>query len=90
MQGPDYTHWHRTYEVAKHWYMKFFPEIEHLIEAGLASKDPTRTAAAQALQVGLDEVINSKEHRWYIGKMSDEEKLERKRRSDEFKARYAE
>jgi hydroxylamine dehydrogenase len=90
MQGPDYTHWHGTYEVAKHWYMKFFPELEHLIEKGLESDDSAKVQAAKALQVGLDEVINSKEHRWYIGKMSDEERTERKRRSDEFKARYAE
>ncbi len=32
MMGPDYTHWHGTYEVAKHFYIKFIPELEHLIE----------------------------------------------------------
>lgn len=90
MQGPDYTHWHGTYEIAKHWYIKFFPELEHLIEDGLESGDATKVEAAKALQVGLDEVINSKEHRWYVGKMTDEERAERKKRADEFKARYAE
>ena len=23
MMGPDYTHWHGMYEVAKHWYLLF-------------------------------------------------------------------
>ena len=27
MQGPDYTWWHGMYEVAKHFYMKFIPEM---------------------------------------------------------------
>ncbi len=25
--GPDYTHWHGMYEVSKHFYQKFLPEI---------------------------------------------------------------
>jgi hypothetical protein len=27
MMGPDYTHWHGMYEVAKHFYQKFLPEV---------------------------------------------------------------
>ena len=28
MQGPDYTWWHGIYEVAKHFYGKFIPELK--------------------------------------------------------------
>ena len=27
MMGPDYTHWHGMYEVSKHFYTKFLPEV---------------------------------------------------------------
>jgi hypothetical protein len=89
MQGPDYTHWHGTYEVAKHWYAKFIPQLEELIAKG-EKGDAEKQAAAKALREGLDEVLNSKEHRWYLGKMSDEEAAERKKRAEEFKGRYEE
>ncbi len=32
MMGPDYTHWHGMYEVAKHFYTKFVPEVIELAE----------------------------------------------------------
>jgi hydroxylamine dehydrogenase len=89
MQGPDYTHWHGTYEIAKHWYTKFIPELEHLIEDGMESKDPKLVEAAKALRAGLDKMLESPEHRWYIGKMSVEEKAARDARAKEFKERYA-
>ncbi len=87
MQGPDYTHWHGTYEVAKHFYSEFIPELQELAEKG-AAKPETREAA-KALEEGIDRILNNPEHRWYIGKMSDSEREERKRRSAEFKDRYA-
>jgi hydroxylamine dehydrogenase len=31
MMGPDWTQWHGNYEVAKHWYGKYLPELEELI-----------------------------------------------------------
>ncbi|MEE9189807.1 MAG: multiheme c-type cytochrome, partial [Candidatus Neomarinimicrobiota bacterium] len=34
MMAPDYTHWHGTYELAKHFYSEFIPEIEELIKRG--------------------------------------------------------
>lgn len=89
MQGPDYTHWHGTYELAKHWYSKFIPELEHLIEQGEGSGDAGKQAASKALSEGLDEVLNSEEHRWYLGKMSDEERSRREARAKEFQQRYA-
>lgn len=30
MQGPDYTWWHGMYEVAKHFYEKFIPQLEEV------------------------------------------------------------
>jgi len=88
MMGPDYTHWHGSYEVAKHFYAKFVPELELIIEKGMKSKDPAKVAAAKELRDGLDEVLESEWHRWYLGKMSPEEAAERKKRADEFKKRY--
>ncbi|MBD3298091.1 MAG: hypothetical protein GF341_05495, partial [candidate division Zixibacteria bacterium] len=29
MMGPDYTHWHGMYEVAKHFYQEFLPAVVH-------------------------------------------------------------
>ncbi len=88
MQGPDYTHWHGTYEIAKHWYIKFLPELKKLVKQGKASSDTAKQTAAAALQKGIDEMLNSPEHRWYLGKMSDAERAKRKKRADEFKKRY--
>ncbi len=89
MQGPDYTHWHGTYEIAKHWYTEFVPELEELIDDGKASGDPEKVKAAEALAAALDEILNGEEHRWYLDKMSPEERAERAKRADEFKKRYA-
>lgn len=88
MMGPDYTHWHGTYEVAKHFYSKFIPEFEELVAHNLDSKDPKKVEAARALQVGLDKVLNNDQHKWYLGKMSPEEKQRRDERAAEFKERY--
>ncbi|MBF0446678.1 MAG: cytochrome c3 family protein [Magnetococcales bacterium] len=89
MSGPDYTHWHGTYDLAKHFYTKMVPELEHLIEGGLASKDKEKVTAANALRAKLDEVLNSKNHRWYLDKMDPSEKARRKKAADEFKKRYS-
>jgi len=86
MQGPDYTHWHGTYDLAKHFYTKMVPELEHLIEQGMAGG---LEAEAQALAVKLDEVLNSDDHKWYLDKLDPEEKAKRKKAAEEFKARYA-
>ncbi|MDF1562288.1 MAG: multiheme c-type cytochrome [Deltaproteobacteria bacterium] len=38
MQGPDYTWWHGLYDVAKHFYEKFVPELERVAGKKLAKK----------------------------------------------------
>jgi hydroxylamine dehydrogenase len=88
MMGPDYTHWHGTYEIAMHFYIKFVPELEHLIEKGKTSGDPQKIAAAEALATKLDEVLNSEDHRWYLGKMDPAEQERRKQAAEEFCKRY--
>jgi hypothetical protein len=89
MQGPDYTHWHGTYEVAKNFYSEFIPELQELVEQGEHAKEPEKQTAAKALAAGIDEVLNNDQHRWYLGKLTDEERKAREQRAKEFKARYA-
>ena len=71
--GPDYTHWHGTYEVGKHFYTKMIPKLETLIRQAKESADPKKATAAEALQIKLDEVLNSPSHRWYLDKMDPAE-----------------
>ncbi|MBI2421758.1 MAG: cytochrome c3 family protein [Candidatus Hydrogenedentes bacterium] len=88
MMGPDITHWHGTYEVAKHFYSEFVPQLEELIEKGRASGDAAKVQAADALHAKLDEILNSSNHNWYLNKMDPAEKAEREQRMKEFQDRY--
>lgn len=88
MMGPDYTHWHGTYEVAKHFYSKMVPELEELVGKGRDSKVPEKVAAADALAKKLDEVLENANHRWYLNKMDPEEQAARQQRQEEFNKRY--
>jgi len=65
--APDYTHWHGTYDLAKHFYTKYVPELEKLIAKGMKAGGKKKTAA-KALQKKLNEVLNNKDHKWYLGK----------------------
>ena len=78
MMAPDYAHWHGTYDLAKHFYTKYVPELEKLILKGETSKDAKKKAAAKVLQAKLDEILNSSDHMWYLNKMTDEQKKIRK------------
>jgi hypothetical protein len=68
MMGPDWTQWHGNYEVAKHWYGKYLPELEEIIEANIDSekaleghpKYKTRKEAATELKRIFDLVVNDK------------------------------
>jgi hydroxylamine dehydrogenase len=86
MQGPDYAHWHGTYDLAKHFYTKMVPELEHLIDEGMHHGQEKE---AQALQAKLDEVLNSDDHKWYLNKLDPEEKAKRQKAAAEFNARYS-
>ncbi|MBX7255626.1 MAG: hydroxylamine oxidoreductase [Candidatus Hydrogenedentes bacterium] len=88
MMGPDITHWHGTYEVAKHFYSEFIPQLEQLAKEGQESSDAARQKAGHDLAAKLEEVLNSENHKWYLDKMTPEEREMRKKRQEEFKARY--
>lgn len=62
MSGPDYTWWHGMYDVAKHFYLKFIPEVEHLLGG--------KQQAAPFLQ---KYVFDDPRHRWYKEGMSKDE-----------------
>ena len=88
MMGPDITHWHGTYEIAKHFYVKFIPELEELVERGNKSGDADKQAAAKALAEGIEKTLNSNNHKWFLNKLDPEEIEKRKARQAEFKSRY--
>ncbi|MCP4204024.1 MAG: hydroxylamine oxidoreductase [bacterium] len=88
MMAPDYTHWHGLYEVAKHWYSKFIPELREIVETNLHSEDPTRVEAARRLAQAIDDHLARPEHAWYTGKLSPEEQEKRRLAQEEFKKRY--
>lgn len=89
MMAPDYTHWHGTYEVAKHWAAKYIPELKEVIEQGKHSENKEAAAAAEELEKLLTEVLNSDNHKWFLGKEDEEDRAERIKRAEEFKAKYA-
>ena len=88
MMGPDITHWHGTYEIAKHFYTEFIPEIKEAIEKGKHSGDAKMVAAAGKLEAKLTEILEGPNHRWFINKMDPAEAAKRKKRQMDFKARY--
>jgi len=88
MMGPDYTHWHGTYEVAKHFYSEYVPQLEGLIAANEKDPDAKRAAAAAALKAKLEAVLSSDDHKWYLGKMDPAEAERRAKAAAEFRARY--
>jgi hypothetical protein len=60
MQGPDYTWWHGIYEVSKHFYEEFIPQLEE-------------AAGEQVAKELLDQYVYSQEgHLWHRDGMSKE------------------
>ncbi|MCD6287794.1 MAG: hydroxylamine oxidoreductase [Candidatus Hydrogenedentes bacterium] len=89
MSGPDYTHWHGTYEVAKTFYTEFLPQLRELVATGLHSDDPAKKAAAKKLDSAITKTLESPNHRWYLNKIDPDEAARRKQRQAEFKLRYS-
>ena len=88
MMGPDYTHWHGTYDLAKHWYGKYVPELKELIEEAKHGDSAAKTAGVE-LQKLLTEITNSPNHQWSIGKEDQKVKDARKKKQKEFKESYS-
>ena len=88
MMGPDYTHWHGTYEVAKRFYAEMVPELKELIHDARVGKEPERMRATDSLEAKLREILDSPNHRWYDNKMDPAEVERRKKAAEEFNARY--
>ena len=89
MMGPDYTHWHGTYEVAKHFYSHYIPELQELIEHNKTATTPAKKEAAAKLEKLLDETLNGPDHQWFVNKMSPEEKAKREQQRKDFQQRYS-
>lgn len=89
MMGPDYTHWHGTYEVAKHFYSHYVPELRKLVEENAKSTDAAKAEAAKKLQAKLEEVLASANHQWFTNQMDPAEKDRRAKAAEEFRKRYS-
>jgi hydroxylamine dehydrogenase len=71
MMGPDYTHWHGMYEVAKHFYVKFLPDV---VKAA-ATKGP---AMKKKYQAKVDALLAEEDHVWMKGLKPEEAERLRK------------
>lgn len=86
MQAPDYTQWHGMFEVAHRFYTEMIEDIRNAIEK---AEKAGNHAGANKVKALLDEILNSPDHRWFLGKMSAEEKAKRESQMQSFKTRYS-
>jgi hydroxylamine dehydrogenase len=66
MMGPDYTHWHGMYEVAKHYYFKFLP---HAVKAAADVSPELKKKYEDRIKNMLD---TQPEHLWLKGLTPEE------------------
>jgi hydroxylamine dehydrogenase len=71
MMGPDYTHWHGMYEVAKHFYTEFLPDV---VEAAATQGE----AMEKKYRQRIEELLTQDEHTWLKGLSSEEAEALRK------------
>ena len=88
MMAPDITHWHGTYEIARNFYTHLLPELRHLIEKARSSGEFNKGQAADRLEKTIDEVLNTDNHKWFLGKMSAKQAEIRKKATADFKAQF--
>ncbi len=55
MMGPDYTHWHGLYEVARHFYSKFIPKVQKLAD---------KAGKGEKYKKLIKEIMDRPEHEW--------------------------
>ena len=75
MMGPDYTHWHGMYEVAKHFYLEFLPEV---IEAAAEKSMELKVKYENK----VNRLLTQEEHTWLKG-LSPEEAEELRKTYEE-------
>ena len=71
MMGPDYTHWHGMYEVAKHFYLEFLPAV---VEAA----ETAGPEMHEKYQQRVAELLAQEEHLWLSGLSPEEAEAVRK------------
>lgn len=69
--------------------MGFVPQLRKVLAKARKSGDPVKVLGAKKVQAELDSVLNSENHRWFIGKMTPEEREARQKAYEEFRKRYA-
>ncbi len=89
MMGPDYTHWHGTYEIARNFYSEYIPELRELADHNMHSDNGEKRVAAEKLNALIDSTLNSNNHKWYLNKMDPGEKARREAALKEFQGRYS-
>jgi hypothetical protein len=77
MMGPDYTHWHGMYEVSKHFYEKFLPQVVALAE---------RKGRGTEWRARIDALLAADEHAWTKGLSPEEARALR----EAYQKRYGE
>jgi len=77
MMGPDYTHWHGMYEVAKHFYTEFLPAVVR----AAAEKSPD---LGRKYEARVGELLTGEAHVWMKGLSPAEAEALR----EEYRKRY--
>ncbi|WP_297058321.1 multiheme c-type cytochrome [Thermosulfurimonas sp.] len=75
MLGPDYTHWHGLYEVAKHFYYEYIPEV---------LKVAKEHGKLQKYQKLIRDILSTPEHSWRLKGFG----AQMKAIEEEYKERY--
>ncbi|RTZ60629.1 MAG: hypothetical protein DSZ33_02525 [Gammaproteobacteria bacterium] len=88
MMAPDFTHWNGMYEVAQHFYTDLIPELEEMVFRGAASGDDNERKAARALKDKMDEILNTDNHKWFLGKVDPKDAAARKEAAKKFNEQY--
>ncbi|MDR4504874.1 MAG: hypothetical protein MRK01_08825 [Candidatus Scalindua sp.] len=78
MMGPDYTHWHGMYEVAKHYYMKFLPAV---IKVAAQKSDEMKAKYEKK----IEKLLEQEEHLWMKGLSEEETKVLKSTYEDRYK-----
>jgi hypothetical protein len=69
--------------------MEFVPQLREILKHAAQSGDAAKAAAASKVEAELNQVLNSENHRWFLGKMTAAEREARKKAAEEFRKRYA-